>query len=879
MKMKIEVMPRDSRLPCDGPHPTDLDPVGEGLHRRRIIRFMAHATPASPSVDGPPADPAHAQPPAVVWQRSGSRPSGLTPEEAEQRRGTEAVRTEGSPTMAVLGELVESVAEPLQLLLVAVGVLSAIFGELRDAIAIFAVIALVSAVEAISEVRAKRALRALRDLSAPNALVRRADIVTPVPVDALVIGDVLLVEAGTIVAADARVVAADGLATDESRLTGEPVAAAKGPEPVAVDAPLAERSSLLHAGSVVVAGAGEGVVVALGPDTEIGRLGRLVAEVREPPTPLQRAMAELARAALIVAVAACVVAPLIGVLRGQPARDMLLAGLTLAFATIPEELPILVTVLVAIGGLRLARHGVLLRRLRAAEAVGAMTVLLADKTGTLTENRLRIERIDGDREHVLTVAAAAHGAAGAQDPVDRALAEGAGAATASERLARYPFDPVRRRESAVWREAGGAWVAVKGAPEAVLDACAMTTADRTAVLERVGRLAEDGLRVIAVAERRVGAVPRAAADAETDLAFAGLVAFRDPLRPGVGDAVAELAHAGVRTIVVSGDHPATVAATARQAGVRAPDLLHGGAPLDALDDDELAERLRGEAVMARATPEDKLRLVRVLQDSGEAVGVTGDGVNDAPALAAANVGIAMGARGTDLAREAADLVLLDDAYATIVGAVEGGRGLASQLRRAVAFYLGAKIALVVVITVPLLLGLPAPFHPVHIVILELFMDVGASIAFVSEPPARGMMDRPPRDPARRFLDRTELSAIALTTATLTVAVLPTFLVVEARWGIDMAIAAAVAGWLVANVAIAWTLRARPGLAWRSNIAFPAWALIAVATAAVLAFTAAGATLGTDSLTAGAARITIAVAAAGVALAAAGRVALSLSRRL
>ena len=840
---------------------------------------MASATPASRPADGASAAPVHAEPLASLWERIGSRPDGLAPEEIEHRRGTAAVRTEGSQTMAVLGELVEAVVEPLQLLLVAVGVLSAIFGELRDAIAIFVVIALVSAVEASSEVRAKRALRALRELSAPNALVRRAGTVTAIPVEALVIGDVLLVEAGSVVAADARVVEADGLATDESRLTGEPVAAAKGPNPVAADAPLAERSSVLYAGSAVVSGAGEGLVVAVGPDTEIGRLGRLVAEAREPPTPLQRAMAELARAALIVAVTACLVVPLVGVLRGQPAREMLLNGLTLAFATIPEELPILVTVLVAIGGLRLAQQGVLLRRLRAAEAVGAMTVLLADKTGTLTENRLVIERIDGDREHVLTVAAAAHGTAAAQDPVDRALVEAAGERASSERPARNPFDPVRRRESAVWCESDGAWVAVKGAPEAVLEACAMSEADRASVLERVGRLADDGLRVIAVAERRVAAVPDGAADAEMALAFVGLAAFRDPLRPGVADAVAELAHAGVRTIVVSGDHPETVAATAREAGIHGPDVMHGGAPLDALDDDELAERLRGEAVIARATPEDKLRLVRVLQDRGEAVAVTGDGVNDAPALAAANVGIAMGARGTDLAREASDLVLVDDAYPTIVGAVEGGRGLASQLRRAVAFYLGAKIALVVVIAVPLGLGLPAPFHPVHIVILELFMDVGASVAFVSEPPAPGAMDHPPRDPARRFLDDAQLFAIALTAVALTAAVLPTFLLVHARWGTDMAIAAAVAGWLVANVAIAWTLRARPGLAWRSNVAFPAWALIAVASAVILSLTAAGATLGVDPLTAGAAGITVGVAAAGVGLAAAGRVALSLSRRL
>ena len=840
---------------------------------------MASATPAPRPVEQAPDVPVHAEPAEAVWDRTGSRPGGLTAEEVANRRGATTARTQEGRAGDVMEEVVESLTEPLMLLLIAVAVLSAIFGELRDALVIFFVIVVIGAVEAIAEVRAKRALGALRELSAPNALVRRDAATEAVAVGGLVIGDVLVVEAGSVVAADARVVEADGLATDESRLTGEPVVAAKGPDAVAADAPLAERSSLLHAGTAVVAGAGEAVVVALGDDTEIGRLGRLVAEAREPPTPLQRAMGELARAALIVAVTACVVVPLIGVLRGQPAREMLLDGLTLAFATIPEELPILVTALVALGGLRLAQHGVLLRRLRAAEAVGAVTVLLADKTGTLTENRLLIEHVDGDREHVLTVAAAAHGAAPAQDPIDRAVAEALGERAAGERPARHPFDPVRRRESAVWRNRDGAWVAVKGAPEAVLEACAMSAADRAAALERVARLADDGLRVIAVAERHVATAPVDAADAETGLAFAGLAAFRDPLRAGVGDAVAALAHAGIRTIVVSGDHPETVTATAREAGVRASEVMHGGAAIDALDDDELAEHLRGEAVIARATPEDKLRLVHVLQKRGEAVAVTGDGVNDAPALAAANVGIAMGARGTDLAREAADLVIVDDAYPTIVQAVEGGRALASQLRRAVAFYLGAKLGLVAVIAVPLLLGLPAPFHPVHIIILELFMDIGASIAFVSEPSAPDAMDKPPRDPARRFLDDTQLSAIALTAAAMTAAVLPAFLIVHSRWGIDMAVAAAVAGWLLANVAVAWTLRARPGLALRRNLAFPGWALIAAASAAVLCLTQAGATLGVDPLTVGAAGITLAAGIAGVALAAAGRAALSLSRRL
>ena len=840
---------------------------------------MASATPAARPADRAPAASVHAESLGAVWERTGSRSAGLTPEEVANRRDPTTERTEERQVRAILAEVAESLAEPLMLLLIAVAVLSGIFGELRDAIAIFFVIVIIGAVEAISEVRAKRALKALRELSAPNALVRRAGVAEAVPVDDLVVGDVLLVEAGTLIAADARVTVADGLAADESRLTGEPLSAAKGPEPVDAGTPLAERSSVLHAGTAVVAGAGEGVVVALGEDTEIGRLGRLVRQAKEPPTPLQKAMAELARYALVVAIAACVLVPLLGFLRGQPARDMLLNGLTLAFATIPEELPILVTALVALGGLRLAQHGVLLRRLRAAEAVGAMTVLLADKTGTLTENRLIIEDVAGDRERVLATAAAAHGAAAAQDPVDRALVEATGERDRGERIARYPFDPVRRRESAVWRNANGAWVAVKGAPEAVLEACAMSDTEKEEVLADVKRLADNPLRVIAVAERHVAVAPGAEADAESALEFVGLAAFRDPLRAGVAESVAELAHAGVRTIVVSGDHPETVAAAAREAGVRASEVMHGGDALEALDDAELAERLRGPAVIARATPEDKLRLVRILQERDEAVAVTGDGVNDAPALAGANVGIAMGARGTDLAREAADLVLIDDAYPTIVQAVEGGRALASQLRRAVAFYLGAKLGLVIVIAVPLLLGLPAPFQPVHIVILELFMDIGASIAFVSEPQAPGSMDRPPRDPAKRFLDDTQLSAIGLTAVALIVAVLPTFLIVEHRNGADMAIAAAVLGWLSANTAVAWCLRAQPGLPWRRNIAFPLWAFVAIVSGAALSLTDAGASLGVETLTPAAAAITVAVAVAGVAVAAAGRAALSVSRRL
>ena len=658
------------------------------------------------------------------------------------------------------------------------------------------------------------------------------------------------------------------------------MAAAKGAEPVDADAPLAERSSLLHAGTAVVAGAGEGVVVALGDDTEIGRLGRLVAEAREPPTPLQRAMAELARCALIVAVAACVLVPLLGVLRGQPAREMLLDGLTLAFATIPEELPILVTVLVALGGLRLAKQGVLLRRLRAAEAVGAMTVLLADKTGTLTENRLQIEqrrrrpraRADRRRRGARRGGGAGPGRSRAGGGGRRARG-GRAAGPASVR----PGAPARERGVArgrrrVGRREGRAG----GRARRVRD----VRGERASVLARVERLADDGLRVIAVAERHVASVPRDAADAETDLAFVGLAAFRDPLRAGVGDAVAELAHAGVRTIVVSGDHPETVAATAREAGVHASEVMHGGAPLDALDDDELAERLRGEAVIARATPEDKLRLVRVLQERGEAVAVTGDGVNDAPALAAANVGIAMGARGTDLAREASDLVLVDDAYPTIVGAVEGGRGARlpaaargrllprrqDRARRGHRRAAGARAARPVPPGPhrhpravhgrrrvgglrlraagagrdgPSAARSRAPVPRRHAALRHRAHGLGAHRRRAPDVPHR------PRRVGHRHGDRGRRGRVARR---------------ERRDRVD---AARPAGSGRGGA----TSRSRRGR-WSPSPA-----------RRCCPSPAAGATLGVEPLTAGAARITVAVAAAGVAIAVAGRVALSLSRRL
>ncbi len=780
---------------------------------------------------------------------------GLTTQEASRRHIADTPPKSSAAIRKVVEELVEPLTEPLQLLLIVVGILSLIWGEVRDAIAIFVIIGAVAAVESISELRAKRALRALRSLSAPRANALRDGAIIELALTDLVVGDVVVLEAGDVVPADCRVLEASGLAADESSLTGEASAAAKSAAPVAADAPLAERSSMCFAGTIAAAGEGRCLVVATGPETELGRLGRLVSEQREPPTPLQRAMSELAGAVLVVAVTASVAVPLVGFLRGQPFREMLLAGLTLAFATIPEELPILVTVLLAVGGRRLARRHALLRRLRAAEALGAVTVVVTDKTGTLTENRMRLVSVDGDRRRILKIAMGCQGTttrAGTAvgDSVELALANAAaadGVTFSGEPVAIFPFNPERKLMSKVWRQTEGVHVYVKGAPESVLRVCAVSDADRQRIAAAVDEMADTGLRVLAFAERTSGSAPVSDRDAERDLTFVGLAALADPLRAGVPMAVATLDRAGVRTIVVTGDHPRTAAAVARQAGLAGGQLLLGGASLAALDDHTLGERLENRTVIARSTPADKLRIVRLLQSRREIVAVTGDGVNDAPALSAADVGIAMGKRGTDLAREAADLVLTDDAYPTVVAAIEGGQTLGSQLRRAVAFYLGAKVALVASMLLPLALGLPTPFSPAQIVLLELFMDLGASVAFVSEPAAPGAMRRPPRDPARRFLDGQELTAIFVVGLAIFAGVVVAFFVVRSIYGLQYGQAAAVATWLAAHAGVAWGMRAQPALPLTVNIAFPAWALTAIATGVALAASPAGDALGLSSL--------------------------------
>lgn len=798
----------------------------------------------------------HATPVEQVLAQLETGPDGLTGTEAARRRAALPTRS-GPEQEGFLEELVESFTEPLQLLLVTVAVLSAVFGELRDAVAIAVIVVLVAVTETLTETRSARAIAALGELSAPTSRVVRDGQVEEVAGDRIVAGDVVALEAGDLVPADLRVLSASGLRVQESALTGEPAPVGKDAQPIACDAPLAERSSMLYAGTAVVGGAVRAVVVAVGDDSELGRLGRLVDEANPGPTSLQRSLREVARAVLVLALVVSVAVPLVGLAVGQPAREMLLAGLSLAFATVPEELPILVTVLLAVAGRQLARRGALLRRLSAAEALGGVSVVVTDKTGTLTRNELTLVELlpasGHDRDSLLRTAVRSQAPAGpnAREPLETSLADAArqhGLDAGADELASHVFDAQSKLVTRVWVEPSGRRsVVVAGAPESVLARCALTAEAHEQWQRTLSEQTGLGRRLVAFAQREVTADenPAVRATLEQGLSLRGLAAFEDPLRDGVPDAVSRLHEAGVSTVLLTGDHPSTASAVAVQAGLPRSKAMLGGDALEQLSDADLLGALRHGTVLARATPADKLRVVRLLRGSGQTVAVTGDGVNDGPALAAADVGIAMGRRGSDLARQAAGVVLVDDAFPTVATAVASGRNVGTQLRRAVGFYLGAKLALVLCMLVPLLLGRPVPFTPAMIALLELFMDLGASVAFVAEPAAATLMRRPPRAAAERFLDRRELTAIGVVAAALTVAVLPAYLL--AGPGAQVARAAALGAWLAGHALIAWSLRADPRLALRRNLAFPAWALAAVVVGLTVAATPLAVTLGLSAL--------------------------------
>ena len=675
-------------------------------------------------------------------------PSSCGLGEAEARARLAADGPNALPAQAqgsVFALLASVLREPMFLLLLGAAAIYLVLGDLTEALVLAASIVVVIAITVIQERRTERTLEKLRDLSSPRALVIRDGVEQRIPGRDVVRGDLLALHEGDRVPADARLVEANGLEVDESLLTGESFAVAKH---------CGGEASQVFSGTVIVRGSGRAVVTATGAASELGRIGASLAQAQPVRTGLERETARIVRIIALGALVLCVaVAMLYVAKRGDPLGAML-AGLTLAMAAVPEEFPVVLTVFLALGAWRIARHGVLTRRMPAIETLGSATVLCCDKTGTLTENRMRLVRalaLGSEADLVATAALASEPQP--FDPMERALVEAArerGITGEGTLVRRYPLSDAFLAVAHAWRQdSGDAVLAVKGAPEAILHACPASRSTREWAAHAVQDAAAHGLRVLGVARARVAEAALPASPAQAPLEFLGLVALADPIRASVPGAIALCRRAGIRVVMITGDHPATAAAIARQAGLDATHVVAGPA-LDAMDDAALEQVAAATQVFARVRPEQKLRLVRALQARGEVVGMTGDGVNDAPALRAADIGIAMGRRGTDVAREAAALVLLDDDFSAIVGTVRLGRRIHDNIRNAMRYLLAVHVPLAGMSLVPLALGWPLFVYPVHVVFLEFVIDPACSIVFEAERSDRRVMDRPPRPRAERL---------------------------------------------------------------------------------------------------------------------------------
>lgn len=668
-------------------------------------------------------------------------PAGLTSAEAAARLarcGANRVAPPPRPGLAALSA--RTLREPMFLLLIGAALLYLTLGDLGEGLFLLAGATVSIGLVVVQDYRSERALAALRALAEPMARVLRDGRLVTLPAADLVPGDALLIGEGDRIAADAALVAGDALLVDEATLTGEAAPVTKLPGGVAA-APGAAESGSLFAGTLVVRGQGVAEIVATGAGTCLGGIGASLTDIRDEPTRLQRMVTRLVRRFGAIGIAFCVlVALLLGLARGDWVAAAL-TGLTLAISLLPEEFPMVLAIFTALGAWRLGREHVLTRRGAVIEMLGATTTLCVDKTGTLTENRMALEAVwtpggmtPPEAAPALLAAAARASAVLPVDPMDRAIRERAGPADGPP-LRSWPLAPDFLAFVQAWPAPDGVAYAAKGAPETILALCSRDATDPARAAMR--EMAAAGMRVLGVA---VAAAPDAGADPRAlPFTLCGLLGFVDPVRADVPAALAEAAGAGIAVKMITGDHAATALAIARAAGIAADHAMRGD-DVAAATDDEIA----AAAVFARVQPAQKLAIVTALKRRGAVVAMTGDGVNDAPALAAAHVGIAMGRRGTDVARAAADIVLLDDRFASIVGGIRLGRRIFANLQNAVVYVTAVHVAIAGTALAPILLGTPLLLLPMHVVLLELLIDPLCSLAFESEPAAPGTMRRPPR---------------------------------------------------------------------------------------------------------------------------------------
>jgi len=740
---------------------------------------------------------------SVVWHCVGadealshldSSATGLSAAEAQKRLAEHGLNTlPEKRRRTLLLMLLEQFTDFMIVVLLAAAVISGFIGEPQDTIAILVIVLLNAIIGVVQEFRAERAVAALREMAAPGALVLRDGQAITLPASELVPGDVVLLEAGNIVPADLRLLGVDEMGVDESALTGESHPVNKQ-QVLLSDAnlPLGDRQNLVFKSSLVTRGGGKGLVIATGLDTEIGRIAELLQGADSVKTPLQVRLTRFGRYLALAVLAISAVVFIAGLLQSQPVMLMFLTAVSLAVAAIPEALPAVVTISLALGAHKLIRHKALVRNLPAVETLGSVTYICTDKTGTLTRNRMSAELFFAANERHRSLPEPGSNVAWAElgeamalnndvadrdgkpagEPTELALFEAADRAgfdkvaleLVKPRLAVIPFDSQRKEMTTLHQSAEGVLAYVKGAPERVLAQCDKSLGldgaaafelafEPEAVLAEATRLANEGYRVLALAKREFTALPEPleAETTEHDLTFLGLVALIDPPRPETPQAVADCLTAGITPVMITGDHPGTAMAIARRLGITddAQTMLSGD-ELEKLSDDRFAHIVDSVRVYARVNPEQKLRIVRALQVNGEFVAMTGDGVNDAPALKRANIGVAMGQKGTDVAREAADMVLLDDDFATIVRAVQEGRRIFDNIRKFIKYTMSSNSGEIWTLFLAPFLGLPIPLLPIHILWINLITDGLPGLALTAEPAEPGIMRREPRPPAENI---------------------------------------------------------------------------------------------------------------------------------
>ena len=740
--------------------------------------------------------------------------------------------------------LVEQFKSILVILLAVAAGVSLAFGETVDAIAIFSVILINAVIGFFTELRAVRSMEALRELSQVESKVRRAGKIKKISAEALVPGDIVILESGDVVTADIRLLETSKLQANESALTGESLPVSKATEPVDESTILAERSSMVYKGTAITRGSGEGVVVATGMETELGHISSLVEEAQEEITPLEKRLDKLGQRLVWGTLAIASLIALIGILIGKDPLLIVETAIALAVATVPEGLPIVATIALARGMWRMSQRNALVRQLSAVETLGSTTVILTDKTGTLTENEMSVvelelesgeieiqheetgemptfrrngKQVDPSQEPLLLpaleVGMLCNNASlskdsdqenkGIGDPSEIALLEAAEKAglDREEVLAKKPevreiaFDPEVKMMATLHQLDGRYQVAVKGAPEAVMASAEkistpdgereLKEADRNNWEKRVEKMAQDGLRVLALASKEV---QDQNSDPYDNLTLLGLVGLLDPPREDVKEAIQACKNAGVRVIMVTGDQALTAQKIAQAVELvedPEPGTINGQdlATPDQEDEEEI-RRLLQNPIFARVEPKQKLDLVSTYQESGEVVAMTGDGVNDAPALKKADIGIAMGIRGTQVAREAADMVLKDDAFSTIVAAVEGGRVIFNNIRKFVIYLLSCNVSEILVVSLASLANAPLPIRPLQILYLNLVTDVFPALALGVGEGDQTIMKRPPRDPEEPMLLRHHWWSIGGYSSLITLAVLGAFALALVRFEMD-----------------------------------------------------------------------------------------------